>query len=104
MKQPYPIEIQAPDISAWEQGNTGVPYVWSFDSGRPGPHVMVQALTHGNEFCGAIAVDWFLRQQVKPLVGRLTIAFANVLAYSRWDPEKPSASRYIDEDFNRVWG
>jgi predicted deacylase len=104
MKKPYPIEIQAPDISAWEHSNTGVPYVWSFDSGKAGPHVMVQALTHGNEFCGAIAVDWFLRQKVKPNLGRLTISFANTLAYSRWDPENPTASRYIDEDINRVWG
>ncbi len=99
-----PIELVAPDISHHRDGNTGVPYVSSFDSGRPGPHVMVQALTHGNEICGAIALDWLLEQRVRPQQGRLTVAFANVEAFSRWDPADPDRSRYVDEDFNRVWG
>ncbi|MEN9772977.1 MAG: hypothetical protein RL322_47 [Pseudomonadota bacterium] len=98
-----PIEFAAPDISAWRPGNTGVDYVWSFDSGRPGPHVMVQALTHGNELCGAIAVDALLRSGLKPVQGRLTLAFANVEAFSRFDVSDPDRSRYIDEDYNRVW-
>ncbi|MBR82548.1 MAG: succinylglutamate desuccinylase, partial [Magnetovibrio sp.] len=50
--KPYPIEIEPVDISAYKVGNTGVPYVTTFDSGTPGPHVMVMALTHGNELCG----------------------------------------------------
>jgi len=99
-----PIELVAPDISRHREGNTGVPYVFSFDSGRAGPHVMVQALTHGNEICGAIAVDWLLTQGVRPLAGRLTLAFANVEAFSRWDPSDPDRSRYVEEDYNRVWG
>ena len=70
----HPIEFQPPAISVWRQGNTGVDYVWSFDSGRPGPHVMVQALTHGNEWCGAIAVDSLLRAGVRPRQGRLSAA------------------------------
>ena len=37
MSQPSPIELQAPDLSRWAPGNTGTPYVWSFDSGRAGP-------------------------------------------------------------------
>ena len=32
------------------------------------------------------------------------IAFANVDAYARFDFDDPDASRYIDEDYNRVWG
>ncbi len=99
-----PIELVAPDISRHREGNTGVPYVSSFDSGLPGPHVMVQALTHGNELCGAIALDWLLAQGVRPARGRLTLAFANVEAFSRWNPGDPDRSRYVDEDFNRVWG
>ncbi len=98
-----PIELSAPDISAYRDGNTGIDYVHSFDSGVEGPHVMVQALTHGNEICGAIALDWLLRQKIKPLRGRLTLGFGNVEAFSRWDPSDPDRSRYCDEDFNRVW-
>jgi predicted deacylase len=104
MKRTHPVELQAPDLSAWEKSNTDVPYVWSFDSGKPGPHVMVQALTHGNEICGAIVVDWFMRQNIRPNAGRLTIAFANMLAFANWDPLNPSKSRFVDEDYNRVWG
>jgi len=64
---------------------------------------MVQALTHGNEFCGAIALDWLLRERPAPARGRLTLAFANVDAYARFDLDDPDASRFIDEDYNRVW-
>ena len=53
----YPIELQKPDIRWWKTGTHGVDYVHTFDSGVPGPHVMINALTHGNELCGAIAVD-----------------------------------------------
>jgi hypothetical protein len=62
-----PIELQAPDIRPFAAGNTGVPYVHRFDSGRPGPVVMVQALTHGNELCGAIALQWLFSQPLAPL-------------------------------------
>jgi len=99
----FPIELTPPDIGAWCSSNTGVDYVHVIDSGRPGPDVMVQALTHGNEFCGAIALDWLLREQIRPARGRLTLAFANVEAYARFDRDDPDASRCIDEDYNRVW-
>jgi len=98
-----PIELQAPDIRAYAAGNTGVPYVHRFDSGRPGPVVMVQALTHGNELCGAIALDWLLREGVTPLHGSLVLAFANVAAFERFDPANPHVARCVDEDLNRVW-
>ena len=62
----YAIELSAPDISAYAAGNTGIPYVTGFDSGRPGPHVLVNALTHGNEICGAIAIDELFRAGVRP--------------------------------------
>ena len=97
------IELQAPDITRWRLGNTGVDYVHLFDSGRPGPSVMVQVLTHGNEICGALALDALLRQGVAPRQGRLTLAFANVEAFERFDPTEPNESRYVDEDYNRVW-
>ena len=45
----HPIELIAPDISAYRAGNTGIDYVTTFDSGIAGPHIMVSAVTHGNE-------------------------------------------------------
>jgi predicted deacylase len=98
-----PIEVPFPDIRRWAAGNTGVPYVWRFASDRPGPHLTVQALTHGNEVCGAIAVDDLLTSGVRPLCGTLTLVFANAAAYQAFDPAEPFASRCVDEDFNRVW-
>ena len=98
-----PVELTAPDIAAHRQSATGTEYVHTFDSGKPGPHVMVNALTHGNEICGAIVVDRLLRSGVRPIRGRLTLAFANVAAFLRFDPANPYATRFVDEDFNRVW-
>ena len=103
MAQLPPIELLAPDIARWRAGGTGVDWVHVIDSGRPGPQVMVQALTHGNEICGAIALDWLLQQRFQPQCGRLTLAFANVEAYARFDPADPFPSRCVDEDYNRVW-
>ena len=99
----YPVEVQPIDIAHYKHGNTGVDFVHVLDSGRPGPTVMLQALTHGNEFCGAYAIDYLLREKIKPSAGKLVIAFANVDAYARFDFDNPDASRYIDEDYNRVW-
>ncbi|HZF79400.1 MAG TPA: succinylglutamate desuccinylase/aspartoacylase family protein [Rubrivivax sp.] len=99
------VQLTAPDISRWQRGNTGVAWVHRFESGQQeGPQVMVQALTHGNEICGAIALDWLLQQGFKPQRGTLVLAFANVEAYLAFDPADPFASRCVDEDFNRVWG
>ena len=98
-----PIELQPPDIARWREGGSGVDWVHSLESGREGPAVMVQALTHGNEFCGAIALDWLLAGGFRPERGRLTLAFANVEAYARFDAADPFPSRLVDEDYNRVW-
>jgi len=100
----HPIELSPPDIRPYRNGNTGVDYLHVLDSGKPGPNVMVQALTHGNEFCGAIALKILFDEKIKPEKGRLTLAFANVDAYARFDFKDPDRSRYIDEDYNRVWG
>jgi predicted deacylase len=98
-----PIEVAFPDLAAYAAGNRGVPYAWTFTAARAGPHVLLQALTHGNEICGAIALDWVLRKQLRPARGTLSIVFANVAAYERFDPGDPFASRCVDEDFNRLW-
>jgi len=99
----YPVELTPPDIEPYRAGNTGLEYVTSFDSGKAGPHVLVTALTHGNEICGAIALDRLLRSGLRPRRGRLTLAFDNVAAYRRFNPRHPIASRFVDEDFNRLW-
>jgi predicted deacylase len=102
-----PVELHAPDITPWRDGNAGVPWVHVLAGTAPGPRVMVQALTHGNEICGAIALDWLLRQvrdaAWRPRRGTLVLAFGNVEAYARFDPDDPFPSRCVDEDFNRVW-
>lgn len=99
----YPIEVPFPDISRWKDGNSGIDYIHTFDSGVPGPHVMVMALVHGNEVSGAIAVDLLLEAGLRPEMGRLSLGFANVAAYRRFNKDAPDAARYIDEDLNRVW-
>jgi predicted deacylase len=99
----YAIELTPPDIEPYRAGNTGVDYVTTFDSGLTGPHVLVTAVTHGNEICGAIALDRLLRAGLKPRRGRLTLAFDNVAAYLSFDRRVPTASRFVDEDFNRLW-
>jgi predicted deacylase len=99
----YTIELSAPDLSPYAAGNTGIPYVTTFDSGRAGPHVVVNALTHGNEICGAIVLDRLFRDGARAVAGKLTLSFANVAAYLTFDPANPTASRFVDEDFNRLW-
>ncbi|MDT9000878.1 succinylglutamate desuccinylase/aspartoacylase family protein [Paucibacter sp. APW11] len=103
----FPVELSPPDIRPYRDSSSGVDYVHVFDSGQPGPCVMVQALTHGNELCGALALDWLFRQglgrSLQPLRGQLIVSFANVAAFERFDPDEPSASRCVDEDLNRVW-
>ena len=99
----YPVSLVPPDISSYRIGNTGVDYIHQFDSGKPGPNVMISSVVHGNELCGAIAVDHMLQNDVRPMKGKLSLAFMNVDAYLSFDADNPSASRYLDEDFNRLW-
>ena len=99
----YAIELTPPDIEPYRAGNTGIDYVTTFDSGIAGPHVLVTALTHGNEICGAIALDRLFRTGLRPRQGKVTLAFDNVAAYRNFNPGVPTASRFVDEDFNRLW-
>lgn len=99
-------DLPLPDLSAWRAGNTGTEGVWQFDSGRPGRHVMISALVHGNEICGAWAVAGLLEALHKGLApdsGRLTLVLANLDAFDRFDAANHDASRFIDEDMNRQW-
>jgi predicted deacylase len=97
------VELARRDLSAFRAGNTGVDYVFSFDSGRAGPHVVINGLTHGNEPCGAEAVIRLLEDGVRPARGRLTLSLANVRAYEAQDDDNPYGRRFVDENLNRVW-
>jgi predicted deacylase len=96
-------EVLPRDLSAYRAGNTGVPYVHRFASGKPGPHVLINALTHGNEFCGMTAATHLLDTGVRPLIGTLTVSFANVEAYESFTTERPFDSRQIVHNLNRIW-
>jgi predicted deacylase len=98
-----PIDVDLPDLARWAAGNAGIPFVWRFTAERPGPTVVVQALTHGNEVCGAIVLDRLLGSGFRPQRGTFVAVFANVDAYLAFDRAQPFASRCLDEDFNRLW-
>ncbi len=99
----YVVNLTPPDIEPYRAGNTGIDYVTRLDSGVPGPHVMVTAVVHGNELCGAIAVDHLFRNDIRPSQGTLSLGFCNIAAYQSFDADNPTVSRYVDEDFNRLW-
>lgn len=101
--EPLTFQMAVPDLGAWRQGNTGVPGVWHFDSGAAGRHVLISALIHGNELCGAWALKSLLEAGVRPEAGRLTLMFANLAAFDRFDPKQHDAARFVEEDMNRQW-
>jgi predicted deacylase len=97
------LEVLPADLSPYRQGNVGIDYVHRFESGKPGPHVLVNALTHGNEFCGMVAARHLLDSGVRPRIGTLTVSFANVEAYETFDPARPLESRLLVHNLNRIW-
>jgi predicted deacylase len=102
MSELPPIEFAFPELRRWEKGTA--PYIHVLESGKPGPTVMVAALTHGNEVSGAVVVDALLAKGLRPRQGTLIFSFNNIEAYLSFDPRTPFKSRMVDEDFNRTWG
>ncbi len=98
-----PLEVLPRDLSAYRAGNTGIDYVHRFESGQPGPHVLINALTHGNEICGMVAATYLLDQGVRPKIGTLTISLAHVEAYEAFRQDDPFANRQIVHNLNRIW-
>jgi predicted deacylase len=96
-------EVLPRDLSAYRKGNISIDYAHRFDSGKSGPNVLINAITHGNEFCGMVAVADLLDRQVRPQRGVLTLSFANVEAYSTFDTAKPFESRQLVHNLNRIW-
>lgn len=99
----FDVDLTPPDLTPWLEGNTGVRGFSTYAAPRSGPHVLILGLIHGNELGGAIALDAMLRAGIRPTRGRLTLGFANIDAFERFDPQNPIASRFIDEDMNRLW-
>ena len=96
-------DLPAPDLSAWRAGNTGTEGVWHFDSGLPGRQVLISALIHGNELCGAWALKGLLESGLRPQAGSLTLMFCNLAAFDRFDPANHDAARFVEQDMNRQW-
>ena len=99
----FEVRLTPPNLDDWIPGNCGVSGFQHFETGRAGPHVLITALMHGNEIAGAIVLDEMLRARLRPLRGKLTFGFLNLAAFARFDAAHPTASRFIDEDMNRLW-
>jgi succinylglutamate desuccinylase len=99
-----PVNLAKPDLRRWLPGNSGIAGAWTFVAEIPGPHVALTAIVHGNEIAGAIVLDRLLRQAVRPARGRLSLVFCNLEAFARFDAADPTATRFLDEDMNRIWG
>ncbi|HEY9223255.1 MAG TPA: succinylglutamate desuccinylase/aspartoacylase family protein [Variovorax sp.] len=100
---PPVLEVLPRDIAAYREGNVGIDYVHRFESGQPGPHVLINALTHGNEICGMVAATHLLDTGVRPKIGTLTVSFSHIEAYNAFDAEKPFDNRQIVHNLNRIW-
>lgn len=96
-------DLTLPDIGAWRAGNTGVEGVWRFDSGQPGRQVLISALIHGNELCGAWALKGLLEAGLRPQRGSLTLMLCNLAAFDRFDAAHHDTARFVEEDLNRQW-
>ncbi len=92
----FAVRLAPPDLSRWREGNTGIAGFTTLTGARPGPHVALLALSHGNELAGAIALDRLLRAGLTPARGRLTFGFVNLLAFDRFDPRHPTLSRFVE--------
>lgn len=99
------VDCQIPfrDISAYERGNTGIRYAYTFDSGKPGPHVLISGLSHGNEPGGRETVTTLIDRAIAPLRGKLSLALLNIDAYHASNGVDPYGTRFVETDFNRVW-
>ena len=65
--------------------------------------MLVSALIHGNELCGAWALKGLLESGLRPQAGSLTLMFCNLAAFDRFDPANHDAARFVEQDMNRQW-
>src|SRR4029453_161065 len=71
-------QIPQRDLSPFARGNSGIRYAFTFASGGSGPTALVTSLAHGNEPGGLEAVVTLLENNVRPRIGRLSLAICNV--------------------------
>jgi succinylglutamate desuccinylase len=99
--------LRPPDLSQIKVGNTDIEGVWRFTSPTPGPSTLITALIHGNELCGALALEkWIAHLLHHPAAlscGSLTLAFCNLKAFETFNSADLHKSRFVTEDMNRVW-
>jgi predicted deacylase len=99
MSENPPIEFPFPELRRWEKGDA--PYIHVKDSGKPGPTVLVAALTHGNGV-GRGRVDALWQRASNARHADLFLQQHRGLSQLR--RQTPFKSRLVDEDFNRTWG
>jgi len=97
------VRLPLPDLAPWRAGNADIPGVWRLAGPEAGPNLVISCLVHGNEIAGALLATRWLRDGIRPRRGTLTLVFANLAAHDRFDPADPTASRFLDEDMNRLW-
>ena len=96
----YRIELKPPDITVpGRQYRDRLRH--DIRRRQSGPHVLVCALTHGNEICGAIALDKLFRRD-PAAAWPADAGLRQCRGLSGFDP-RSRRSRYVDEDFNRLW-
>ncbi|MFT9299227.1 MAG: succinylglutamate desuccinylase/aspartoacylase family protein [Gluconobacter sp.] len=100
---PLNVCLNPPDLSAWRNPASGISGVMIFESGRSGPEVVISGMVHGNEYAGGHALERLRKTLPVPEVGRVTLILANLEAFDRFDRSAPMASRYREEDLNRLW-
>ncbi len=99
----HPIEVRPPDITPYRASSSGVDFVHVFDSGQRRAHGDAAGADARQRVLRRARTDRVAGVRPAPAGGTLIVAFANVAAFARFDFDDPDASRYIDEDYNRVW-
>ena len=91
------------DITDLAGAYRGAAFVHGFEASTPGPTVVVNALTHGNERCGIAAARWAMEAAPRLACGKLIVVLANHRAYRAHDRVDPRSGRIVDRDLNRIW-
>ncbi|MCB9942607.1 MAG: succinylglutamate desuccinylase/aspartoacylase family protein [Geminicoccaceae bacterium] len=98
-----PVEFDKPDISSLRRSHDGIDWITVIDSGKAGPHLVINALIHGNEISGPWSILRLIDSGLRPRIGKLSLSLANVAAFEAFDAGDPTATRFLDEDMNRLW-
>lgn len=90
-------------MQALSEGCDGVSHVLRLESGAPGPHVLVNAMSHGNEPCGLAALRLILDHADALCRGSITLVLANPAAALAPGTAGGLGRRSLERDFNRLW-